>query len=85
MLELLPCTLKSNNKYNKMDILKIAIWNANGLLQRLQELKVFINTNKVNVLLISEIHFTVKSFIKIPFYNVYSTKHPSGRGYGVQR
>lgn len=29
MLELLPCTLKSNNKYNKMDILKIAIWNAN--------------------------------------------------------
>jgi hypothetical protein len=56
MLELLPCTLKSNNEYNKMDILKIAIWNANGLLQRLQELKVFINTNKVNVLLISEIH-----------------------------
>jgi hypothetical protein len=25
MLKPLPCTLKSNNKYNKMDILKIAI------------------------------------------------------------
>ncbi|XP_015438893.1 PREDICTED: RNA-directed DNA polymerase from mobile element jockey-like, partial [Dufourea novaeangliae] len=27
-------------------------------------------------------HFTVKSFLKIPHYNVYDTKHPSGRGHG---
>ena len=64
-----------------MDTLRIAIWNANRL-QRSQELKVFLQTNKIDVLLIAEIHFTIKSFIKIPLCNVYDTKHPFGRARG---
>ena len=45
----------------------------NGLLQRLQELKVFLHTNELDVLLTAETHFTVKGFVKIPLYNVYET------------
>ena len=65
-----------------MDTLRIAIWNANGLLQSLQELKVFLHTNKIDVLLIAETHFTVKSFVKISLCNVYDSKYPSGRAHG---
>lgn len=57
--------------------LKIAIWNVNGLHRRTQELKIFLQTNEIDVILISEIHF-----IKIPHYTIYDTKHPSGKGHG---
>ena len=34
------------------------------------------------VLLISEIHFTTKSYIKIPNYRIYDTRHPDGTAHG---
>ena len=36
-------------------------------------------TNKIDELLIAETHFTIKSFVRIPVYNVYDTKYSSGR------
>jgi len=62
--------------------LQIAVWNANGLIQHYQELKTFLNINNIDIMLISETHFTNKSYFKIPFYTVYDTKHPSGKARG---
>lgn len=64
-----------------MDIIKIDIWNANGLQQRLNELKIFLHSNKIDVMLISETHLTTKNYIKIPFYKVYDAKHPSSKAH----
>lgn len=62
--------------------LKLATWNANGLCQHTQELITFIKTNNLDILLISETHFTKKSHINIPNYNIYTTNHPDGRAHG---
>lgn len=44
--------------------LQLALWNANGLTQHLEELKVFILNRNIDVMLISETHFTARSYIK---------------------
>ena len=62
--------------------LKIVTWNANGLLQRALEFKQFILDHCPDIVLVSETHFTSKSFITIPNYKIFSTNHPSGRGHG---
>jgi Endonuclease-reverse transcriptase len=61
---------------------KLAIWNANGLGQRSQEVKIFLLDNKIDIMLISETHFTEKSFLKIPNYKLYHTNHPDGKAHG---
>lgn len=44
-----------------MDLkLKMAAWNANGLSQHQQEIKVFLYTHNIDILLISETHFLHK-------------------------
>ncbi|XP_017795706.1 PREDICTED: RNA-directed DNA polymerase from mobile element jockey-like [Habropoda laboriosa] len=58
--------------------LKIAIWNANGLHQRLPELKTFLSINKIDIMLVAEAHLTDKNYMKIPLYNIYTTNHPAG-------
>lgn len=62
--------------------LKFAVWNANGLCNRAQELKHFLSMNDIDVMLLSETHFTRKSFLKIPQYSLYSTNHPDGSAHG---
>lgn len=62
--------------------LRVALWNANGLAQHCQEVKTFIQLQKLDVLLISETHFTNVSFLKIPGYTVYSANVPDGRAHG---
>ncbi|XP_017794534.1 PREDICTED: RNA-directed DNA polymerase from mobile element jockey-like [Habropoda laboriosa] len=65
--------------------LKIAIWNANGLHQRLPELKTFLSINKIDIMLVAETHLTDKNNMKIPLYNihpVYTTNHPTGKARG---
>jgi len=62
--------------------LKIMSWNANGLLQHQQELQVVLETEKVDVCLISETHFTKQSFIKFRGYKVYHTIHPANSAKG---
>jgi hypothetical protein len=40
--------------------LQLAIWNANGLAQNKEELKIFLSIYDIDVILISETHFTEK-------------------------
>lgn len=62
--------------------IKIGIWNANGLIQRSLELKTFLIEHDIDIILISETHFTKKSYLKIPRYNIYDTQHPDGTAHG---
>lgn len=48
--------------------LHIALWNANGLCQHRQEVEVFLRTNNIDILLVSESHFTDKSYFKVSGY-----------------
>jgi len=56
--------------------LRIALWNANGLYPHIEEVKLFLNQNYIDVLLISESHFTDRTHCSIPQYNIYYTNHP---------
>ena len=62
--------------------LKIAIWNVNGLHQRLLELKTFLSINKIDVMLVVETHLTNKNYMKISFYNIYATNRPTVKARG---
>jgi hypothetical protein len=63
--------------------LQLALWNANGLTQHI-ELKMFISHHNIDVMLISERHFTDKRYLKLPKYTVYHTNHPAGTARGPQ-
>jgi hypothetical protein len=62
--------------------LKRVLWNANGLAQHTAEVKTYIQTENVDVMLISETHFTTRSYIKIPNYTIYAAQHPDGTAHG---
>lgn len=62
--------------------IKIAVWNANGLAQHGLEIKHFLLNEKIDIMLISEAHFTDKTYLKIPNYLIYVTKRPDGKAYG---
>ena len=62
--------------------IRIAIWNANGLLNHNNEIKAFIADKGIDIMLVSETHFTSKSFMKIPNYSMYITNHPAGTARG---
>jgi exonuclease III len=55
---------------------------ANGLTQHTEELETFISIHNIEVMLISETHFTEKSYLKRPNYAVYHTNHPAGAARG---
>lgn len=46
------------------------------LIAHRDEIIVFLNHRFIDILLISESHFTEKSFIKIPNYLIYHTNYP---------
>jgi exonuclease III len=58
--------------------LRISAWNANGLKHHIQEIILFLNINKIDILLVSESHTTEHSFIKMPHYTIYYANHPDG-------
>lgn len=62
--------------------LKIAVWNANGLSQHRHEVEAFLINKDIDIMLISETHFTKKSFIKINNYTIYHTLHPENKAHG---
>lgn len=62
--------------------LRIATWNANGLLNKKSELEVFLWDEKIDICLISESHFTKQSYIKIHGYTTYHSIHPSNTARG---
>jgi exonuclease III len=55
--------------------IKIALWNANGLSQHKDEVKTFLDHSAIDILLVSETHFTDRSYFKIPHYNACFTNH----------
>ena len=61
---------------------KLVLWNANGWQQHAFELGTFLEINKIDIALISETHFTDKSYVRIPHFNVYTTNHPAGTARG---
>lgn len=53
-------------------MLKIVIWDVNGLQYRIQEFKVFfLFTDKIDIIHIAEAYLAIKDYVKIPFYNIY--------------
>jgi len=65
-----------------MNKLKIAIWNANGISQRKNEIQAFLIDHKIDIMLISETHLTTKNFFFIKNYFFYDTKHPNNKAHG---
>jgi hypothetical protein len=63
-------------------VLKLAVWNANGLCHHAQEVRLFIQTLDLDILLVSETHFTERSHISIPTYTIYHTAHPDETAHG---
>jgi exonuclease III len=61
--------------------LKITLWNASGLVQHQQKLQAVLDTEKVDVCLLSETHFTKQS-IKFRGYKVYHIIHPANSAKG---
>uniref|UniRef100_A0A6M2DME9 Putative rna-directed dna polymerase from mobile element jockey n=1 Tax=Xenopsylla cheopis TaxID=163159 RepID=A0A6M2DME9_XENCH len=62
--------------------LRIGVWNSNGLAQHNHELYYFLQVQKIDVMLISETHFTSTPNIRFPGYSMYSTNHPDGTAHG---
>jgi exonuclease III len=58
------------------------LWKLNDLVQHAEEVKTFIQNQKVDIILISETHFTKKSYIKIPYYSIYDTQHSDVTAHG---
>jgi hypothetical protein len=48
--------------------LQFALWNANGLAQHALELQTFLACRNIDIMLLSETHFTLKSYLRIPHY-----------------
>ena len=61
---------------------RIGIWNANGLSNHTRETETFMQLHHIDIFLISETHFTDKSYFKIKGYDVISCNHPSNRAHG---
>jgi len=62
--------------------LRIAQWNANGLQQHKEEVKLFLKQSLIDILLVSETHFTYKNRYSIPGYDLCRTCHPDGTAHG---
>lgn len=62
--------------------LRLATWNANGILNRKLELEIFLQTQKIDVCLISETHLTNQSYLNIKGYMIYHTSHPDNQAKG---
>jgi hypothetical protein len=62
--------------------LQLALWNASGLTQHIEELNMFISHHNIDVMPILETHFTDKSYLKLHKYAVYHTKHKAGTARG---
>jgi len=62
--------------------IRMATWNANGLQERTKDLELLMHTQKLDICLVSETHFTKESHIKLANYNIYHSNHPSNKARG---
>lgn len=61
--------------------LRLAIWNANGLSNHTNEVEVFIKNNYIDIFIISETHFTSRTFFRINSYDIVTANHPDNRAH----
>jgi exonuclease III len=47
----------------------------------MKAVEVFLNTQKIDILLVSETHFTEQNYANIPNHTTYATNHPDGRAH----
>lgn len=62
--------------------LRIAHWNSNGLLNHIREIESFLLNNQIDIMLISETHWTDRLYCRINNYAAIFSNHPSGNSYG---
>lgn len=62
--------------------LSILLWNANGILNNINELQFTLNENRIDIAMISETHLTQKNFLNIQGYEVLRADHPDGSAHG---
>lgn len=60
----------------KFKALKIATWNSNGILNKIDSFELFLNNQNIDVCLLSETHFAKRSALKIRNYKIYHALHP---------
>jgi hypothetical protein len=53
-------------------------FDADGLIRPIKEVEVFLNTQKIDILLVSETLFTEENCSKIANYIIYATNQPDG-------
>lgn len=66
---------------SQIDI-KIALWNANGILNHTNEIELFIRMNKIDIMLISETHATDRTYLNIIGFKCIFANHPSNKAFG---
>lgn len=59
--------------------LRIAVWNANGISRKYNEIEHFLKTKHIDIFLISETHMNKKSHFKIRGYDLITANHPDER------
>lgn len=59
--------------------LRIAVWNANGISRKFNEIEIFLKTKHIDIFLISETHLNKKSHFKINGYDLITANHPDDR------
>lgn len=67
-----------------MDVsdLRILNWNANGILDRKDQLQLTMTEQKIDICFISETHLTKHSYLKMTGYNVHHIYHPDNQAHG---
>ena len=58
------------------------LWNANGIQKHKNELELVLLTEKIDICLIAETHFTTQSYLKICNYETYQSNHPMNNARG---
>lgn len=66
---------KIPNSYTSNSLLTL-LWNANGLKNHINELLLVLQEKRIDIVLISETHFTNNSYINLPGYYTYRANHP---------
>ncbi|PNF38951.1 hypothetical protein B7P43_G07034 [Cryptotermes secundus] len=74
--------ITKRNLFQTEETLRTAQWNASGLPNHQEDIKIFLNINSIDSLLISETHFTSRSYFSIPNYKLYHTNHPEDSPHG---
>ncbi len=67
-----PTTTKSSNCHT----IRILTWNANGIMARKTELLHFLNSENIDVALLSETHLTSRMHVKLRGYRLHTCHHP---------